>query len=516
MLKMIQSIKFRKINNPFLLKLKNDINRIENESKLLIPADKTTNIYKLETPVYSELLERNITKSYKKSQQTTIQTIQAIDNAITSKLGIDNRVDITAKKEAFMTLKDYKPNFENRPTCRLINPTKSEIGQISKKILDRINKKILSSTNINQWKNTKSVIDWFRNIKNKQQHSFICFDIVDFYPSISQNLLSSALHFASNLDDITSDEKDIIMHAKTSFIIHKDQPWEKKGASNFDVTMGSYDGAETCELVGSFLLSQLPKELEHNIGLYRDDGLAITNSTSRATERIKQSICHIFKQNGLRITIEANKHVINFLDVTFNLTKNTYQPYTKPNTTLQYVHNESNHLPLVIRNIPAGINKRLSSLSSNKACFDQAAPLYQKALRDCGYQHKLLYEPTEPTKKKNRKRNNILWYNPPYSKNVTNNIGHIFLTLIKKHFPTGNKLRKIFNHNTVKISYSCMSNTRQISTTIINACCNTTLKTHSQPTTQSNSRPTLQTKTRHATANRKINAPSTETAYNRH
>ena len=56
MLKMIQSIKFRKINNPFLLKLKNDIDRIENESKLLIPADKTTNIYKLETPVYNELL----------------------------------------------------------------------------------------------------------------------------------------------------------------------------------------------------------------------------------------------------------------------------------------------------------------------------------------------------------------------------------------------------------------------------------------------------------------------------
>ena len=126
MLKMIQSIQFRKINNPFLLKLKNDIDRIENESKLLIPADKTTNIYKLETPVYNELLERNVTKSYKKSQQTTIQTIQAIDNAITSKLGIDNRVDITAKKEAFTTLKHQKPKFENRPTCRLINPTKSE------------------------------------------------------------------------------------------------------------------------------------------------------------------------------------------------------------------------------------------------------------------------------------------------------------------------------------------------------------------------------------------------------
>ena len=32
---------------------------------------------------------------------------------------------------------------------------------------------------------------------------------------------------------------------------------QKKGNATFDVKMGSYDGAETCELVGSFLLSQL-------------------------------------------------------------------------------------------------------------------------------------------------------------------------------------------------------------------------------------------------------------------
>ena len=172
------------------------------------PADLRQNYQHLQarnTCVQRASQEHNITKSYKISQPTTIQTIQAQDNAITSKLGIDNRVDITAKKEA---LKDHKPNFESRPICRLLNPTKSEIGQVSKKILDRINKKILSSTNINQWKNTKSVTDWFRNIKNKQQHSFICFDIVDFYPSIRRGLLSRALSFSSNFDDICSNSQD--------------------------------------------------------------------------------------------------------------------------------------------------------------------------------------------------------------------------------------------------------------------------------------------------------------------
>ena len=80
---------------------------------------------------------------------------------------------------------------------------------------------------------------------------------------------------------------------------------------------------------GSFLISQL-QDLNINVGLYRDDGLAITNATPRDTENIKKEICRIFNNNGIRITIEANKQIINFLDVTFNLNRSTYQPFTKP------------------------------------------------------------------------------------------------------------------------------------------------------------------------------------------
>ncbi len=40
--------------------------------------------------------------------------------------------------------------------------------------------------------------------------------------------------------------------------------------------MGSYDGAEICELVGLFILNKLGQKFgKENIGLYRDDGLAI-------------------------------------------------------------------------------------------------------------------------------------------------------------------------------------------------------------------------------------------------
>ena len=141
--------------------------------------------------------------------------------------------------------------------------------------------------------------------------------------------------------------------------------------------MGSYDGPETCELVGSFLLSQL-QHLDVKIGLDRDDGLAISNAAPRDTENIKKEICRVFNQNGLRITTEANKQITNYLDVTFNLNKSTYRPFTKPNTTIQCVYRESNHPPITTKNIPAGINRRLSSLSSDKASFDQATPHTKK------------------------------------------------------------------------------------------------------------------------------------------
>ena len=63
--------------------------------------------------------------------------------------------------------------------------------------------------------------------------------------------------------------------------------------------------------------------------------------------------------------------VINFLDVAFSLNRSTYQPFTKPNTPLQYIHRERNHPPITIENIPAGINKRLSSSKRCNLCLKE-------------------------------------------------------------------------------------------------------------------------------------------------
>ena len=69
--------------------------------------------------------------------------------------------------------------------------------------------------------------------------------------------------------------------------------------------MFSYDGAETCEPGGSLLLSQL-WNLNINIGLYRDEGLAISNGTPRGKENSEKDTCRIFNHNGLRITIVSH------------------------------------------------------------------------------------------------------------------------------------------------------------------------------------------------------------------
>ena len=92
----------------------------------------------------------------------------------------------------------------------------------------------------------------------------------------------------------------------------------------------------------------------------------------------------IFKEHGLWITIEANKQVVNFLDIIFNLTNNAYSPYSKPNSTLLYIHELNIHPSSIIQNIPEGINRWLSSISSNKKSFDLTAPPYQKALCESG------------------------------------------------------------------------------------------------------------------------------------
>jgi hypothetical protein len=228
--------------------------------------------------------------------------------------------------------------------------------------------------------------------------------------------------------------------------------------------MGSFDGADCCELVAAFILNKINNEIGGNFGLYRDDGLGAIKDTARKIEIMKKKLCKLFDESGLRITVEANQKVVIYLDVTLDLSREQYSPYTKPNSRILYINRRSNHPPAVMNNISASINKRLSTNSSNQSAFENSAAPYKQALKDSGHDSNSVYNKpnSENSTKNNRRKRNITWFNPPWSLSVCTNVARKFLSLISTAFPKDHTLHPLFNRNTVKVSYSCMPNMKNI------------------------------------------------------
>ena len=345
---LVNKSKFRKIKSKFQRQLNEDIREIKRSNKVLVFADKTSNIYKLDTDEYKKLRTEAITSTYKKVPDKINDKINTEGKRIMKNKTALNRMFINGKNNCFITLKDHKTNFLNNPKTRLLNPAKNELGRISKAILDKINLNLRNATKVNQWKNTNDVISWFKSIKNKKNCKFISFDIKDFYPTITKELLSKCLNFAETKVQITEDDKKIIYHSRKSLLFDKGNTWmKKKGGDIFDVAMGTYDGAEVCKLVGTFLLEKISEVCnKSNIGLYRDDGLSIFRKKSGTQlEKMKKKLQRLFKEYDLEITAESNLKIVNYLDVTFNLKDGTFRPYHKPDDQIQYIHTESNHPP---------------------------------------------------------------------------------------------------------------------------------------------------------------------------
>ena len=201
-----------------------------------------------------------------------------------------------------------------------------------------------------------------------QKHSFVPFDIDSFYPSMTESLLSKVISFAKNYTTIRDKDSDIIMHCRKSLLFDKETAWTKKNHRDmFDVTMGSFDGAEVCELIGLFLFNILSEKYgKNNVGLYRDDGLVfLRNANGPQSERTRKDIIREFKKLGLNISVNTNLNICNFLDVTLNLSVGTYYPHRKPNNETLYIDSNSNHPPTIIKHLPAAIGRRISDISSS-------------------------------------------------------------------------------------------------------------------------------------------------------
>ena len=95
--------------------------------------------------------------------------------------------------------------------------------------------------------------------------------------------------------------------------------------------------------------------------------------------------------------------------------------------------------------------------------FERSTKIHQKALEESGHEYKLKFEKQDldalnnNSKKKKRKRR-IYWFNPPWDMNVAIKVGKKFFQILDETIPPGHPLHKVFNKQTVKLSYCTMPN----------------------------------------------------------
>ena len=97
------------------------------------------------------------------------------------------------------------------------------------------------------------------------------------------------------------------------------------------------------------------------------------------------------KSIDFKIEITKNLTEVSFLDVTFNLERNTYQPYKKSNDNLAYINTSSNHPPQIIKHHTQTISERLYRNSANAEILKQSKLDYEEVLKKYGYKAKMQY-----------------------------------------------------------------------------------------------------------------------------
>ena len=110
-----------------------------------------------------------------------IKEAKTIDN----NYDIAESVDCLLMTDAFITWNGYKPNFTTNPKCRLISPSNSELGKVSKFLIEVVSIIIRDKSILNQWIDANRVMNWFKNIDNKSNCIFVPFGMKEFYSSIS-------------------------------------------------------------------------------------------------------------------------------------------------------------------------------------------------------------------------------------------------------------------------------------------------------------------------------------------
>ena len=129
--------------------------------------------------------------------------------------------------------------------------------------------------------------------------------------------------------------------------------------------MGSFGGAEICELVGLHILYILSTTYGRNHNaIYMGAGLAcFENVSGPKADQIRKDFIYILrKEFQLSIVCKTNIKIVNFLDVALDLTTSKYKPYNKPSNIPLYINVKSNHPRNIMKNLPESISRRINKL----------------------------------------------------------------------------------------------------------------------------------------------------------
>ena len=157
--------------------------------------------------------------------------------------------------------------------------------------------------------------------------------------------------------------------------------------------MGAYDSAQVVDLVGIYILDTLGRIVNSKqVGLFSRDGIIqIRDSNGPKTSSIQKKIIRAFKILVFRIQIASNLKIVDFLDVTLNLNNGTFKPFSKNDSAPRYINISSNQPISVLRQIPNAVNQRINKLSSCKKIFEENKSRYDDALKNSGFQGRLVY-----------------------------------------------------------------------------------------------------------------------------
>ena len=147
---------------------------------------------------------------------------------IATNFNIDHAFNCIGEQPVFITIKNHQPNFKTNSSYQFINPTKSEIGRISKNTLDYINTNLKDKLQLNQWKNTKAITNWFTAITKKNNTAFIRFNITEYYPSITEYTLDRALEIAAQNVAVSQVDIRIIKHCCKSLVFYDNKETHRK------------------------------------------------------------------------------------------------------------------------------------------------------------------------------------------------------------------------------------------------------------------------------------------------